>query len=220
MSIQDPYIILWNLNTWISVIIVVHALGFLCWYVCSFFLNWENAAFFIKRGNQSIKHIDDYIIKKTQPVFLMNFQILQIFSKVCFSPSPQTKATLVVILLLLLLPFLPVAWTIVYSCTKIFLYIFIVKQIREIIEQKIVPIFAIFILTCLLIIVLYLSWFVWLDNIILFLGEPKINIFGYDIGSSLKNDIYYFMGLLLIWIVLTVLVLLRSKQDRIFINNN
>lgn len=220
MSIQNYYIILWNLNTWISVIIVIHAIGFLCWYMFSLFLSWENAAFFIKRWNQSIKHIDDCIIKKTQPIFLMNFQILQTFFKVFVSPEPHTKATLVVILLLLLLPFLPVAWTIIYSCTKIFLYIFIVKQIREIIEQKIVPIFAIFILTCLIIIVLYLSWFVWLDNIVLFLGEPKILIFGYDVGSSLENDIYYFMGLLLIWIVLMVLVLLRNKQDRIFIDNN
>ena len=226
----NPFI--WDINTWINILILIHALVFLCWYAYGFFLTKENTSFFIKKGNQSMKPINEYILQKTQPLFLVSFQILKNFLKIALYPFgiyPDIKVTLIGIFLVLIIIFayLPhliifseITFIIIYGGTKICVYVFVVQTIREIIEQNVIPMFAIFVLIFLGIFNSYLLWFVWLDNIALFLSEPKINIFGYDVGSSLKNDIYYFMGLLLIWIVLTVLVLLRSKQDRIFINNN
>ena len=227
----NPFI--WDINTWINILILIHALVFLCWYAYGFFLTKENTSFFIKKGNQSMKPINEYILQKTQPLFLVSFQILKNFLKIVlysFDIYLDIKVTLVgisLILIIMMFAYFPhmiifyeITFIIIYGGTKICMYVFVVQTIRKIIEQNVIPMFAIFVLIFLGIFNSYLLWFVWLDNIALFLSEPKINIFGYDVGSSLKNDIYYFMGLLLIWIVLTVLVLLRSKQDRIFINNN
>ncbi len=194
----DQYI-LWDLNMLVTIALLTHSMYFLFWCIYVLFYKSEKSLPIVSGWTYKIWSIENSIMSITRPIgmivwiaivwILRSPEIILIGVLLIGLWVVLVNAVLSIPSLLLYIYY--GLLLIIFCGTKIFLYFYIVVQIRKEIEQKIIRHFSVAItLIIIAIAIMYAVSIVALNDFIFF-DRNTFHIFSHVLADSLSNDFYY-----------------------------